>query len=608
MKIRTKLTLLLILLAIVPLIVVAFLGFLKGRQVLEQETLNHLKATNILKKSELNRWVDNSRLSVEELAQRPLVRRYAALLSNHRMESAEYTATKTRLIEDHLLPGLKYGRFTELSLLCPKHGIILASTNKLQEGKYRDDQPYFLQGRVRTYVQNVYYSAVAEQPIMVAGSPILDKQGKLLGVLAGHFDFEELTRIMEQGQSLRPTEDTYLVNASHFFVTEPRFGQNYALKKTVHTLGVAACLSGENGVGLYKDYRGVPVLGAYQWIEEHQLGILTEIDQEVAFAPIHQMAWTIFWITMGVIAVAGIVGFFLARSLSRPVHALINGTREIARGNRTFRIGSNSQDEIGELSRAFDTMTRQLREKEQALDQQTIQLKAANQELESFAYSVSHDLRAPLRAIDGYARILEEDYEPVLDEEGRRLLGVICSEAARLGTLIDALLTYSRLGRTEIHLSRIDMATLAHSVFHELTTPEDRERIAFQAEDLPPSTGDPSLIRQVWTNLIANAVKYSTKQDSPRIRVSGEELEDEFVYSVQDNGAGFDMQYADKLFGVFQRLHSTKEFAGTGVGLANVQRAVLRHKGRVWAEGKVGKGAVFSFSLPKTEQETRISS
>jgi PAS domain S-box-containing protein len=241
----------------------------------------------------------------------------------------------------------------------------------------------------------------------------------------------------------------------------------------------------------------------------------------------------------------------------------------------------------------------EIRELNQQLQVQADNLAAANKELEAFSYSVSHDLRAPLRAIDGYTRILVEDYEAGLGAEGRRVCGVIRAETQRMGQLIDDLLAFSRLNRTQMQAVSIDMAALVTSVFQELTTPADRERLDFRVDSLPPAVGDPAMIRQVWINLLANAVKFSAKRERTIIEVGNQQEGDEAIYYVRDNGAGFDMRYADKLFGVFQRLHSEREFAGTGVGLAIVQRVIHRHGGRVWADSSVNQGATFYFTLPR---------
>jgi PAS domain S-box-containing protein len=239
---------------------------------------------------------------------------------------------------------------------------------------------------------------------------------------------------------------------------------------------------------------------------------------------------------------------------------------------------------------------------EERVLERTLQLQNANKELEAFSYSVSHDLRAPLRAIDGFTRILLEDYEPALDEEGKRVCAVISREAQHMGQLIDDLLALSRLGRKELHFTKIDMKAMASSVFDELVEEEDPGRIDFRVHRLPVATGDAALIRQAWVNLLSNAIKFSSRKERAVIEVGSKHSEHEYVYYVRDTGAGFDMEYLDKLFGVFQRLHSEKEFEGTGVGLAIVQQVIRRHGGRVWAEGAVDRGATFYFSVPRKRE------
>ena len=234
---------------------------------------------------------------------------------------------------------------------------------------------------------------------------------------------------------------------------------------------------------------------------------------------------------------------------------------------------------------------------ERRVAERTVDLEAANKELEAFSYSVSHDLRAPLRAVDGFSRILLEDHAPQLDADGKRLLDVVRSNARQMGRLIDDLLSFSRSGRQEIARSSIDMESLVKAAFDDLKAAD--EAISFAVGPLPPADGDPSLMRQVWVNLISNALKFTRPKAERVIDISGRAEPGRVVYSVKDNGVGFDVAYANKLFGVFQRLHSSQEFEGTGVGLALVQRIVHRHGGEVGAEGRVGEGATFSFSLPR---------
>jgi signal transduction histidine kinase len=234
---------------------------------------------------------------------------------------------------------------------------------------------------------------------------------------------------------------------------------------------------------------------------------------------------------------------------------------------------------------------------EDRVRKRTADYEAANKELESFSYSVSHDLRAPLRAIDGYVRILQEDYQEVLDAEGKRTCGKISEGARRMWQLIDDLLLFSRTGKQPLVRKMIDMTALVRQAVEEILAPIAGKDYDIEIGALEPTIGDVSLIRQVWMNLIGNAVKFSRKLEKPRIRIFSERVEGEIVYTVEDNGAGFNMEYADKLFGVFQRLHGQNEFEGTGVGLALVKRIIARHGGRIWAEGQLDQGAKFHFSV-----------
>jgi PAS domain S-box-containing protein len=240
---------------------------------------------------------------------------------------------------------------------------------------------------------------------------------------------------------------------------------------------------------------------------------------------------------------------------------------------------------------------------EQKIIERTAQLQFANQELESFSYSVAHDLRSPLRGMHGYATMLKEDYGVLLDDEGQRLLGELEYNAKKMGSLIDDLLTFSKLSRKEINKSLIDMNELVNGLLIEISKSQPNSAI-FKIEKLHPVTADAPLMKHVMTNLLSNAVKYSSKTEKPMIEIKSREENDMVIYSVKDNGVGFDMEFAGKLFGVFQRLHSDEEFEGTGVGLAIAQRIVNRHGGQIWAESTEGKGATFYFSLPGANSKT----
>lgn len=283
-----------------------------------------------------------------------------------------------------------------------------------------------------------------------------------------------------------------------------------------------------------------------------------------------------------------IVWVFLAVSLMRD-----------EAGNPRYLI-SAIQD-ITQRKRAEFEVLQAKEELEDRVESRTAELKAANEELEGFSYSVSHDLRTPLRAIDGFSQMLLEDYASKLNAEGLRYLSVIRNNTTRMGQLIDDILHFSRAGRTQLSVALVNMGNLVGQVIADLGLSMDVRRVVFQVDPLHDAQVDVAMMRQVWENLLSNAIKFSANVDEPCVQVGSRIEGDEVVYFIRDNGAGFDMRYAAKLFGVFQRLHGVEEFKGTGIGLAIAKRVITRHGGRIWAEGVVGGGATFYFSLPNKE-------
>jgi len=353
---------------------------------------------------------------------------------------------------------------------------------------------------------------------------------------------------------------------------------------------------GETKRGIAKAVLGTP------WM------VVAELPSRVILAPARGYLLSMAPIAALIVLVGALAAWWGSRRITTPLVGVTHAAEAIASGDLEQRVPAGGDDELGRLARSFNTMAEQVSRSHHQLEAQVAQrtqaLEGINAELESFSYSVSHDLRAPLRAIHGFARILLEDHNAQLEPEAQRLLGVIDQNTRRMGQLIDDLLAFSRLGRTEIVTRPVDMKELTQLVADEIQRGEAgrNESLEIRIDPLPPARGDRGLLRQVMSNLLQNAAKFTRDRAKARIEVGSQPDAGQTAYYVRDNGAGFDARYADKLFGVFQRLHSTDQFDGTGVGLAIVKRIVQRHGGRVWADGKVDEGATFYFTLPGEER------
>jgi signal transduction histidine kinase len=320
---------------------------------------------------------------------------------------------------------------------------------------------------------------------------------------------------------------------------------------------------------------------------------------------------------LGIASLVGLVSFgfalgfssWLQRRISRPLLDLARTARLVsAEKNYTVQVTADSRDEVGVLVQAFNEMLTQIQWRDTALQQahdeleqrvieRTAQLEAANRELEAFSYSISHDLRAPLRAINGFARILLEEHAPHMADAAQEYLALVRDNAQQMGQLIDDLLAFSRLSRQPLSKQPVAPADLVQQALSDLRPLQEGRRVNFTIGELPICQADPALLKQVFVNLLANALKFTGRREVAMIEVGCREASETHVYFVKDNGVGFNMAYANKLFGVFQRLHPAEEYDGTGVGLAIVQRIIHRHGGSVWAEAAVGQGATFSFTL-----------
>lgn len=434
----------------------------------------------------------------------------------------------------------------------------------------------------------------ARRYVLAVASPVWGEQKELLGYLAGEVPVEfllaEMTRIQAwTSANVTLVDPTRIAVAKHGLDGQsPVFLNGHPLVRALR----------EKQTGSMEAIH--PLTGEESWIQYTALSplgwaVLASHPVERVSRLLAGLRWTVLFLALVCFYVMFVLLGLWFNTLYRYHQTISDQAAALLRTNEALeRLNRELEKEINLRKRGEEA----IRKLNADLEDQTETLEIANKDLETFSYSVSHDLRAPLRSIEGFCRILQEDHNESLNPEGRRVLGVIQNNIFRMNRLIEDLLAFSRLGYRAVQKSNLDMDRLVREVVEEQKQSDPQRLVVWSISSLPAILGDPTLIRQVWANLISNAMKFTRSKSDARIEIGSYLRDGENVYTIRDNGVGFDPQYAAKLFGVFQRLHRQEEFEGNGVGLAIVQRVIQKHGGRVWAEGKLGEGACFQFTLP----------
>lgn len=616
MTLRKKIMLFFILFAQLPVLLTGYLSYRICLEALEKETSSFLANVNLQKKSRISNWIANATSDLEYLAGNPLSRDMLSQLPEiHNSMNREHEKIHNDIRNRYLLPMLQKGIFKELFLLHPADGRVIMSTDANQEDKIKTGQEYVEEGLKGTFVQDIFYSMSYQLPSMVIATPVKSKQGIVTAILCARVDLQHLSTIMQERSGNQVSEDTYLVNAQNYYITEPLYGKNYALRKTIYTEGVKKALLGENGTARYQDYRGIYVYGAYNYVPNLEVALITEIDEDEYLAPVKKMQETIIAIgfLMGVLSLTA--SWATVKVLFSPLNRLVSAVAQIDAEHLVFEEKFTGKNEIVKLAETFSALTNRLQQTlvsrdilqqevemrkkaEEQLKGTMTQLTRSNQELEQFAYVASHDLQEPLRMVASYVQLLSERYKDQLDDKARKFINYAVDGATRMQTLIQDLLSFSRVTTRGLNFELVDCNKLLHQALGNLKVIIETSGAEITSAPLPQVQGDAMQIVQIFQNLLGNAIKFCANTP-PEIQVGVEELDDMWRISVQDNGIGIDPKYADKIFIIFQRLHTREEYPGTGIGLALCKRIVERHGGEIGFESEPDKGTRFYFTLPK---------
>lgn len=436
--------------------------------------------------------------------------------------------------------------------------------------------------------------------------PLLNQRDMVIGIVIMEVKTVDVfAEILDIRASLGETGEALLVDENVRILTPLRHHLSDGRPAAVGQYKIAAqpavlAASGDEGMIESTDYRGHEVIAAYRYLDispDLGIGMVIKIDRSELYAEMNQSLRFSLWIAGAGLILIVFLTLLLTRQLTGPLRRMAKTASRLAAGDRSARTELDTEDEIGLLSTTFDLMAERIEVTWRDLEQRSVELDAVNAELESFAYSIAHDLRAPLRAIDGFSLALLEDHSPNMDEEAKQYLQYVREGSQEMAGLIDDLLQLSRVTRGEMSFETADLSAYATEIMDALKKTDTQRDVMLEITPGIVVNGDPRLLRVMMENLLGNAWKFSAGAPQAHIGFTAERLKSKFRCTVKDNGAGFDMTYQNKLFEPFHRLHTQDEFEGTGIGLATVQRIINRHHGIIWAKAKVGEGASFIFEL-----------
>jgi signal transduction histidine kinase len=580
------------LVSIVPVAIAGLLVYRTGQQTLREELDERLATVTHLRTQQIHTWLNGRRQDViRPSLYRDFRRQVAAMAASPRPAPALVENVREVLEQNRVSGGL-----TEMFLLSMREGVVMVSTDPPeQEGTIKADRPY--EQGTGPVAQHLYYSMARGGTVLAFSTPVMGPDNTPVAVLVGRVDLRFLDVLMAERAGLGTTGRTFLINRYNYFVSAS-LGSGKDGYQPVFSEGIKQALAGDSGTAVYKSHDGRAVVGAYGQIPELGYVIFAEMDTEEAFAPVYRFRIAIAVLFVIVCAAALLIGIRLAWGISRPIKRLAEAAAAIGEGDLDHRVTIDGAREVTSLAKAFNAMAEHLARSRAELVTHSTVLAKRNAELDSFTYSVSHDLKAPLVTIQAMCGMVLEDEGERLSEDGRRVLTRIEANAQHMAQLIADLLALSRVDREARMPEAVAVQPVVETVLERLG---EQIRLRGVEIDVKADTtvwGIRVHLEQVFANLVSNAVKYVGPTDIPRVEIRAEDADDGFVeFSVRDNGIGIDPEYHARVFELFQRLRDV-EAEGTGVGLALVKKMVDTAGGRIWVESTPGHGATFRFTWP----------
>jgi len=634
-RITTKFILWFLFISLVPLAIAIYVSYSTSQKVVEKEVKNSLIAVADNKVNQIEVYLQKRKEDAAALAAMSeaidAMEKFTNVFRSGGKESLEYSIVeqKFRPMWAYYQKSLGYDDIIFIS----SDGDPIFSVQRKEELKslyeialYNKSELSDVFIRAKTSreleISNFEYYPQAQGAAVFIAVPVF-KGADFIGVIVVQMSNKGINEFAQNYSGLGNTGETIVVSKikeEAVFITPLRFDPQAAFKRKIKMGSsegqeIQKALQGEKGLGIFTDYRGQQVLAVWRYLPAFRLGMVVKIDTQEIFASVKKLRNDLLKISFILLILIVIAAFFIARSVSRPITELTNVSKIISEGKLSARVKVNTKDEIGELASSFNQMTDNLVEakvnvekKKAEVEEQKGLLEEANKELDNFVYTVSHDLRAPLRGISGLADILEQDYVEKFDNQGKDYLSKIRKGAERMKQLIDDLLTLSRISRIKNPYEDVNMNELVSSVIDRIEFDIKQNKVELNiANNLPVMYCDRIKMQEVFLNLINNAIKFSSKNKdiNPRVEVGYNVRNEAHEFYVKDNGIGIDKKYHDEIFAIFKRLHAQEEYEGTGAGLSIVKKVIDDHAGSIWVDSELGKGAAFFFTIPKKPPEKK---